>query len=69
MGMDGISTPKCYFMPNPPYPPEMRNARISGIVMVSGLITPEEKVVNARIVKSPDPKFDSNSMNTIGAWR
>ena len=70
MGMDGsLCTEVLFHAESPLSCPRLRKARISGIVMVSGLITPEEKVVNARIVKSPDPKFDSNSMNTIGTWR
>jgi TonB family protein len=69
VGLDGVSQPTCYYAPNPPYTDDLRRDRVSGVVLVSGLITAEGKVSEARISQSVDKRLDKPSLKIISIWR
>jgi TonB family protein len=68
-GVDGVSLPSCSYMPNPPYPEEMRKDRISGVISLSALINIQGNVESVRVTKSVDKKLDQLSLATIKTWR
>jgi TonB family protein len=68
-GLDGTAVPKCIQCPNPSYTDSARRARISGVVVISGVVTPEGKIEQARVVESLDPTLDRASLEILKNWR
>ena len=68
-GLDGVSLPSCFYMPNPPYPEETRKDRLSGVTTLSALVNINGNVEAVRITKSLDKKLDQLSLETIKTWR
>lgn len=68
-GVNGVGTPSCYFMPNPPYSDEARKAKYAGTVLVDVVITTDGRVVNPHVIKSPGLGLDEVTINTLRTWR
>jgi TonB family protein len=69
VGLDGVSVPSCFYMPNPPYPDEMRKDGVSGVITLSGLVNINGNVEAVRITKSLQKQLDQLSLETIKTWR
>lgn len=58
------------YSPDPPYTPEARNAKLSGNVILSAVISDEGKVVSVKEVSKPLGKgLDENALKTIPTWK
>jgi TonB family protein len=68
-GLDGTAIPKCTQCPNPSYTDSARRARISGVVVISGVVTSDGKIEQTRVVESLDPTLDKASLNILRSWR
>ena len=68
-GLDGIAFPKCAYCPNPSYSDSARRAKISGAVVISGVVTPDGKIEQTRIIKSLDASLDKISLESLKNWR
>lgn len=63
---DGVSVPKGLFMPNPEIGPANR---VSGVVVISALVTSSGRVDQIRIVRSLNPDIDSAASDKVKSWR
>jgi TonB family protein len=68
-GLDGTVIPKCIQCPNPSYTDSARRAKISGVVVISGVVTPDGKIEQTRVVESLDPALDKASLDILRSWR
>ena len=68
-GMDGVSAPSCYYMPNPHYTKEARAAKLQGMVFAEGLVTLEGRITNVRILRSLGMGLDESVEKTLGKWK
>lgn len=68
-GVDGVGTPTCFYMPQPPYSDEARKAKYSGIVLVDVVITADGRMTQMRVIKSPGLGLDETTINTLRTWR
>jgi len=68
-GLDGTGFPKCAYCPDPSYTDSARRAKISGVVTLSGVVTPEGKIEQTRITKSLDSSLDKASLEGLKNWR
>lgn len=65
-----VHPPKPVYSPDPPYTPEARNAKLSGNVILSAVISDEGKVVSVKEVSKPLGKgLDENALKTIPTWK
>lgn len=55
--------------PLPPYPPELRKERISGIVYVSAIITVDGTLRDVQVIQSDHPKLSAATIPVISQWR
>jgi TonB family protein len=67
-GLDGISSPKCVYCPQPQYSDAARKARISGSVLVSAIFTEQGKLREVRVVRSLDPALDQATIDSMQKW-
>lgn len=68
-GFDSAAVPTCIQCPNPSYTDSSRRARISGVVVISGVVTPDGKIEQTRVVESLDPTLDRASLEILKNWR
>jgi TonB family protein len=68
-GLDGISLPKMVFAPNPSYSPKARQDTVSGIVVLSAIVTPEGRTDQISVLRKLHPDLDANSVATLKTWR
>jgi len=68
-GVNGVSLPKCLHCPAPPFSPEARNKKISGVVVMLALITGDGRVGDLKLKKSLEPSLDESAMETVSTWR
>ena len=68
-GVNGVGSPTCFYMPNPPYSEEARKAKYSGVVNVEAVITVDGHVTNMRVEKSPGLGLDETTVQTMRTWR
>jgi TonB family protein len=67
--LDGVTTPKCVFCPDPPYTEKARSKKVQGHVVLSVLVTAEGKADRIRVVTSLDPDLDRSSIRTVSSWQ
>jgi periplasmic protein TonB len=53
----------------PAYPPELRKARIEGVVTLVFLLTEEGRVEAAKVETSTRPEFEKPALDAISKWR
>jgi periplasmic protein TonB len=68
-GVNGVGSPSCFYMPNPPYSEEARKAKYSGVVLVDAIVTIDGKVTEPRVIKSPGLGLDETTVTTMRTWR
>jgi TonB family protein len=68
-GVNGVGSPSCFYMPNPPYSEEARKAKYSGVVLVDAVVTIEGQVTQPRVIKSPGLGLDETTVQTMKTWR
>lgn len=68
-GTNGVSLPHCTYMPNPPYSSRARKFKISGSLLVEGVITSKGELEDLRIVRGLPGGMNENALATLKIWR
>ena len=62
------TTPLCYYLrANVNYPPECREDKIQGCVLISFVVDTDGSIKNARVLKSVHPLLDAEALRVISA--
>lgn len=64
--LDGVVLPKGIYMPN--VDPRIAGG-VTGVAILSGLVTTNGKIEQIRVVKGLKPKIDSAAIETLKLWR
>lgn len=67
-GVDGVSIPRCTYMPNPDYSEEARKLRVNGAITAEAVVTAEGRVENVRIVRGLPGGLNENAVAAIQTW-
>lgn len=65
----GGALPTCFYMPNPPYSDAARAAKLSGTILLEGLITTDGRVTSPRIIKGLPLGLNESSLEVLQTWR
>jgi TonB family protein len=65
----GGAMPTCFYMPNPPYSDAARTAKLSGTILVEGIVTTDGKVTSPRIIKGLPLGLNESILDTLKTWR
>jgi TonB family protein len=65
-----VQAPKAVLMPQPRYTPDAMRARITGKVVMQGVVKPDGTIADVRILQSLDPHFglDQVAVQTAAKW-
>lgn len=69
MGTHGVSVPSCYYMPNPPYTQDAREAKFSGRVAVEAALGSDGVLRAFRIVKGAPFGLNEEVIKTMSTWK
>ena len=61
--------PRCSYMPFPAYTEKAKAAKISGSVLVEGIVGPDGRITNMRIVRGLGYGLDESAMKTMKQWK
>ena len=67
-GRGGVGTPKCLSCPSPPYSEKARKEKISGVVMLELVVTPEGRTKNIKVVRGVGYGLDEQAVNAVKDW-
>lgn len=68
-GVDGASSPSCYYMPNPSYTEEAREAKFSGVILVEGIVDTDGAVRGTRIMVGAPYGLNASALRTMATWK
>ncbi len=68
-GVQGVSIPKCFYMPNPTYTEDARASKFSGIVMLEALIGANGEVSSRRVLKGAPYGLNESAIETLSTWK
>jgi len=68
-GVDGVSSPQCIYMPNPPYSEGARKFQLSGTLSAEAVINSEGRLENVRIVRGLPGGLNDTTIATMKTWR
>jgi TonB family protein len=68
-GVQGADTPKCTYMPNPPYTDEARKFAFSGTVVLLAVVEPNGTVKPFRIERGLPFGLNDSSLKTLQNWK
>ena len=68
-GVDGYTSPKCTYMPNPPYSEGARKFQLSGIITVDAVLNAKGRPEDVRIVDGLPGGLNELTIATMKDWR
>ena len=68
-GVNGVTSPRCAYCPNPDYSEEARASRLQGAVILRVVISATGQVANAVVVSGPGHGLDQKALEAVQGWR
>ena len=69
VGDCGVTAPKPLYHPDPEYTDRARKKKISGMVLLSIVVTPEGTVRDAKVTTSLDKDLDRQALKAVSTWK
>ena len=68
-GVEGVTMPKCTYMPSPPYTKEAKKAKVKGVMLVEGVVGLDGRITNLRVVKALGYGLDESALKWLKTWK
>lgn len=68
-GVNSVDSPRCFYMPNPPYSEEARAAHFTGVVLVQAIVRADGRVGNILVLRTPGLGLTESTLQTMPQWR
>jgi TonB family protein len=68
-GTNGVGTPSCFYMPNPPYTKDAREAKFSGSITVEAALGSDGLLRAVRIVKGAPFGLNEEVIKVLSTWK
>ena len=65
----GVTIPEGVYMPDPEYTDRARKKKLTGVVGLTVVVTPEGNVGEVKVVRSLDPDMDQSAADTVRRWK
>jgi TonB family protein len=69
VGVNGTTTPSCFYSPNPPYSEEARKLKLNGSVTAETVINSRGELENVRIVRGAPAGLNETTIAALRTWR
>lgn len=67
--IDGVSSPRCYYMPNPPYSEAARKSKVNGTVSVEAVINSNGRLEQERIIRGMPEGLNETTIAAMKTWQ
>ena len=68
-GVNGVSSPSCFYMPSPPMTEESRKAKFSGAILLEGIVGKDGTVKVVRFVRGAPYGLIDATIKTVSTWK
>ncbi|HEV2195276.1 MAG TPA: energy transducer TonB [Candidatus Acidoferrum sp.] len=68
-GVNGVTSPRCTYCPNPDYSEEARVAKLQGSVILRVVVSATGQVENAVVLRGPGHGLDQKALEAVQSWR
>ena len=68
-GAEGVTMPKCTYMPSPYYTKEAKKAKVKGVLLVEGVVALDGRITNLRVLKALGYGLDESALKTMKTWQ
>ena len=68
-GVNGITSPRCIYCPQPEYSKKALKANFSGVVLLDVTVTTDGKVINPVVLKSPGLGLNEKALAQLPKWK
>jgi len=68
-GVNGVTSPRCAYCPNPSYSEEARVAKLQGSVILRVVVSATGQVENAVVLRGPGHGLDQKALEAVQSWR
>ena len=68
-GINGVSLPRCTYMPGAPYSEEARRFRVNGFIKLEAIVTTDGRLENARILNGLPGGLNEQTIAAFKTWR
>jgi len=68
-GVNGVSSPRPIFTPEPEFSEEARKAKYQGVVILYAIVGPDGRVHNARVTRSLGMGLDEKALEIVRQWK
>ena len=69
VGVDGVSSPTCSYMPNPSYSERARKYKVNGTLEAEAIVNSDGKLESIRIVRGLPFGLNENTIAAMRTWR
>ncbi len=67
-GVNGITSPRCIYCPQPQYSKEALKAKFSGVVLLDVTVTTDGKIINPIVLKNPGLGLTEQALTQLQKW-
>jgi TonB family protein len=68
-GMNGVTSPRCIYCPQPEYSQKLRKVKIEGVVLLDVTVTIDGRVANPVVLKGPDVDLNEKALEMVRNWK
>lgn len=68
-GLNGVSSPRCIYCPQPDYSEKVRKAKIEGVVVLDVTVTTDGQIANPVVLKGPNAVLNNKALEAVRNWK
>jgi TonB family protein len=68
-GLNGVSSPRCIYCPQPDYSEKVRKAKIEGVVLLDVTVTTDGQIANPVGLKGPNAVLNNKALEAVRNWK
>lgn len=68
-GMNGVTSPRCIYCPQPEYSQKTRKAKIEGTVLLDVTVTTDGQIANPVVLKGADVGLNDRALEWVRHWK
>jgi protein TonB len=68
-GLNGVSSLRCIYCPQPDYSDKVRKAKIEGVVLLDVTVTTDGQIANPVVLKGPNAVLNNKALEAVRNWK
>ena len=68
-GINGVTSPRCVYCPQPDYSHKARKDRVSGTVLLDVIVTADGQIAKPVVLKGPSDDLSERAVEAVRKWK